>query len=808
MRDLLVGRQGGVPVAALDVLAAPALVAAVGDVLDRTDRAALLGARVADDLHDLVPGLSPPLRRTALTIRRSVHAGCCPPAVAAAARALAPALPAPSALRLLGWVRLHDRLTDALATAGDALAGLDRGARAAITVLSEPDLLRGLAFASPAFATTLIDGRVDPRAGSRSTRTAVQYLTRAALKPSPFSSLGTLGLTGWSTGQEVPIGPDRHAGGEAPVAGRSSFRPLAMALHRACWGDPAAWLGSTPPSLLLPEVHRVDQVLVSLLPTYQRAQGVWFRQDEPGAVGVVPDDPSTASTPTRSAPTRSAPTSTAPAGTAPTSTARLAATDPARAVRTGAAAVSTPWSLPDPLHLAGLPDSLAGTALPQGVLKQVRAAADAEADLATATDARQVVRATDRLRAAAREVFAELGAPAPDWLEQAPLAHETVVRRPAPPTGGRTAVQRVERDLARSVQVAPAYRALVRSFVRRHGSGGRTSLLDFCVRTLVEVEARSVPPDLRPQPVGDLPRGHGSLARPASAVFFQTLPDDRVVLNAVAPAMLGSWARWCGEPALATPLGLQVRALSAARHPAVEVFQFGAAADWTTVQRPVCADLPMVVWGTERAAALSTGTPAPVELSAFTLRHDPATDTLQIDGVGGPAALVYTGAVPPYLLGGVPALLAMIADPWTVRLDTGDPHGTPTAAGVRAVPRVERAGAVLRRAAWHLAASHWPTRTARRGVPGLLEVERFFRRHDLPRECFVRRGGRDKPRWVSLDHPLTVLTQFAEPTPPGPWTITEALPGRAESAGATTGAGTGARPAAHVTEYLAVLDHG
>jgi len=121
-----------------------------------------------------------------------------------------------------------------------------------------------------------------------------------------------------------------------------------------------------------------------------------------------------------------------------------------------------PWALSDSLHLAALPDRLSRTALSTGVVKQVTAAARAERQLLEATDAAGISAATESLRAAATEVFAELGVPAPEWLVDAPLAYETVVATSPAPSRGRNALRQLESHLHDAVRVAPSYQQLTR----------------------------------------------------------------------------------------------------------------------------------------------------------------------------------------------------------------------------------------------------------------------------------------------------------------------------------------------------------
>jgi hypothetical protein len=325
-------------------------------------------------------------------------------------------------------------------------------------------------------------------------------------------------------------------------------------------------------------------------------------------------------------------------------------------------------------------------------------------------------------------------------------------------------------------------------------SGDRpVDALTFCVQVLRAFERGVLTHPGATTPVGPVPRGHLTLARPATCVYHQegragALP----VVNKVNPAYAGNIARWATIPALREPVTAQVTALTARRHPGCVQYQFSAGADWTTTQRPAVRDWPLITWGPDRAVG-PHGHETTVPLSAFQVRRDRPSGTLQVlDPDGRPAALCYAGAVPPYLLGGVAGILAMITDPWISRLPV--PPGDGATAS-----RLVLDGVVLRRRGWTFAPEHMPQVDGADPARALLEVERWRRRHGLPDEVFVAAtrpdapfGRPDKPTWLSAQHPITALAALRGPATR--WDVTEALPTSGDSPRAI--------------EYCSVIEHG
>ena len=783
MTSVVLTRTAGLAPRALAALADPSTVAAIHAVLAAEADLPISADLVSDALYEAIPQLPAHLRGSALAVRRSTRPGR---AVKVPTAELLDALAPETRSAVERWSVVAQSLP-ALRAAVEAqlAAGAARALVRGAGELRSGEVLRGIAFASPQFCARLLSSRPVTAEGttSRFARSLVHYLSRTALKPSPFSTLATVGVAGFAAGDSVGM----HATGRSLLQ-RTAFRSLPMALWLACLSQPEAWAQVMSRQVMSGQPHPVRPIdtatvqgrAYALIPSYSVARGLYYRHDDlvelsdPNEVAGPPGAPRSVD-------------------------------DWARAVATGTVHPVTPWGLSSGGHLDRLVDVFErrddrpGAGLADPVIKQLSAAAVAERQALTATDPVRVIAAQADLRAAATEVFAELREPVPAWLASAPLVHETVATAVATPAIDPGRLAPLAALLTDRLSVTPFYRLLVDGFVRRHGIGGRCGVLDFCADVLVAMENGIVSPPTESEPVRDLPRGHLSLARPASAVFYQEA-GERLVINKLVPGYLGTVARWAGVPALAGRIETAFRELAAHRHPGCRTYQYTASADWTTLQRPV-STMTLVTWGADRAAS-----DAGVPLSRFSLRHDNASGTLQFeDPDGSPAALEYTGTIPPYLVGGVAGVLAVLSDPWTVALP-GVARPSRRGDGMVANPRISLGGLVVRRASWFVASDQLPM-AGGTAAESLVEAERWRRAKGLPEEFFVttHRSTADdahapKPAWVSFDHPLTVLAALAElngHSDATGWTITEALPAAGHR-----------RPDRPVTEYLSFLDHG
>ncbi|MER5201876.1 hypothetical protein [Streptomyces sp. NPDC002825] len=768
---LIVSRVCGLPAAAVDALRAEGTVTGVRRALDAQERARRLAEPLGDALHALVPrpDLDGRTRRTVLRLRRDVHNLRTGPGTRTAAGLVTGLLDAEPARLLADW---QDALTvgeTALREAREASGPeLEAAGRALLGALRTPSVARGLALASPDFTRELLKHPEDgaPSWDSRLARTATAYLTRTALKPSPFGTLTTVGVDG--TGDSGA----RHA--------VSSSRAAALHLLHT-W---AAAPGAPDRIRLLPHPGVRDGR--AALPLYCHAGGVFLREDEITDVSAARRL-----------------WSDLPAGpVSPEEAARLLGTGPeeiARLVAMGLLLPVTPWALPDGRHFTALAES-AGP-VRDLVADAVRVLADAEACLGPDTGSAERAAATVRARTALVDAYAALRRRPPDWLPSAGLLHEAVAHGPedGAPLGphARERLRELGAGLHGWVRRSALYDRMVAEFVRRYGAGGSHDLLGFCYDFLTADPFRSTTTGTREQvaPAPRTPHGHGTLAAPAQTVFFQTA-DDLLVVNRVHSGFSGMVARWAAIPSLHDRIDTAITEWTGALHPGCRVYQLSAHADWIEFQRPAVRGPQRVGWGPELA---EHGRDAQ-DLRGFALAHDPATGTLQATAPDGhPAAFAYLGAVPPRSLHGVDRLLATLSDPWTL----AGPAAAGDGSGCQ--PRLQRGGIVLRRATWEFPPDRVPVPDRRQPpVDFLVAAERWRREQELPEEVFLTQvspGQHHKPQWVGFAHPHSVWSAFRRiDSTTTAVRLTEALPARRQH---PTAPGADGGPRA--TEYIALL---
>jgi hypothetical protein len=749
----VLARQCRLPAATLDALRDDATAAAARELLRSRRTMQALRDRVEDVLHGLVGGCDDTgRRRELLGARRNVHKDV----VAARHEALLDEV-ATDNPDVATWLAAA-RASRELSGPDDAARGrLASAAGRVVRLLDDPGLRRGIAFASTAFARELDQrpsGPVDP--DGRLARTAVSYAVRAALKPSPFSSLATLHAVRSS---DVGVRADD---GEGWSRDHTTFRPLAVELHGRCVQRPFAWAGPKPVRAQRIPSMQMRSGTYAFLPHYAHQGSLYYRTDELTEL-----------------------TSEAPP---------LNAAD---GVATGRLHARRPWALTDGHELGLLAGDGRDRGWPAEVVDALGGAAEAEGRVHRAQRPDEVVDAIEALHDGARDALTAVGSRAGLWLLREPLVHESVS---GPALAAPAALpSELARVLSRRVVPLAFYDTLRRLFSALHGSGS-APLVAFCAEATLALERALVGTPDRHE-LDDLPRGHLSLARPASVVYHQH-SGGRVVVNTVMADYLGSRSRWGRLATLTGDLVADAVTTATTRHPGTVAYQFSASTDWTTTQRPG-PGLPLAEWG---PALLDH--PGAHDLAAFRIHLDPDTRTLQLtDPDGAPAALLYGGAIPPHLLKGVEGVLAVIASPWAVL--------PPTARAVEVdgglvTPRLEGPDVVWGRRTWSLSPEVVPT-WARGGhvTDVLARVEAMRERFAMPGELFVatveagsaRPVG--KPTWLSVDHPLTVLTALRDPGPRvRRWVFTEALPALAEAGSSAHGEG------GYVTEFVAVVDHG
>lgn len=762
---VVLARRAGLARKDLDLLSDAALAGKAREWLEVTAALDDAADRAEADLHAAIGGLQDRARRRELlALRRGIHSGVVAERLEGVLRREADGLESVAAWRSARARR--DELAN-LPTPNVLQGPLAQGVA---ELLGDPAFLHGLAIASPAFAAEVMAvqrGRT-PSNGARFVRSALRYLSRAAHKPSPFSTLATLhGVLPESGGGQVTAQP-------GVSQERTTFRPLAVELFHALLSIPDIWASDRAPTVGEPATARVAGATVGLLPHYACRDGLFYRSDELTELTeeVLPE----------------------------TAMDRVAV---------GRALVQKPWAITEIGELQSLA-SWAQDRLSGPIVEILQALSTWESEFTRAESPREIVSCLTGLTSAARDAFDELQRPAPSWLRTESLGHESVA---GPLVAADTAVEHVLTAaapvMAARTRLVPLYTHLMALLDARHGDR-RVGLLEFAIEALTALDQAAYtgrPPATQPPP-----RGLGSLLRPASVAYVQD-SSAGVVVNSLQADFLGSRSRWARLEQVRAAVTVDAVETARWRAPDTVAYAFTASGDWTATQRPN-EILPLAAWGPELLDS-----PAAVDLSRFTVRLERASHTIQIEDLRGRAAsLHYVGAIPPHLLVGVEGILCTISAPWFIApisvAATGCGHEGREG---EVAPRVVGAGVVWARRTWTIpepapsgtssvdlrwSPPRW--RTGDQVVPFLADVERWRQRHGIPEEFFVRRQPAPsvlpgKPTWVSVEHPLTVCAAF-DAGARGGLVVTEGLPASTDPR-STLGDG-------HVVEFQAVVQHG
>ena len=781
-----IARTCGLTPRELIAVAAPRLLQSYEELRSDTDLLASLGPALADRLTPVVPLLPPTARRAVLSLRRSAHVG----------RPAGPRDVVPDQLAEFAaddlvadarrYLDLSRRLTagaEAVRRAAGPDLGVDLDRLAA--VLATPAIRRSLALASPDFARTL--HRPLPAGGSarrRWLRSAVGYLVRCALKPSPFGSLTTVAAVP-STAEEGM--PEFTAIGDADRSVVTGTLPLAIELllaaaRAAARNDDDAILLRANASLrsgdLLPTV---------LVPVRLCSDGFFFRDENrlrPVGVpaGLLP------------------PTDTPEPAGAKEWRRRLGVSGGALS-RLVSAGVLQPVLPFDPATTGPL--TALATALP--TLPGIGVLAEHERELGDTDPVRRAA-AVGGLRTATAASLAAMGRRAPGWLATAPLAHD-VVRTPttaaAPPAPVIADLWRFAAALGRDTVRTMFYDQLVASFVAEYGRGGTCGdLLDFCYRVVGGDrwfrELMAARQTDRSTPVVGLPAGRGTLAPATACVLAQSAVDvtggEVTVVNRMNTGPGALLARWAVRPEIGAALAGHTSWLTDL-HPGCRVLSVSAGEDWAPVQRQPAGGLGRLRWPTSLHPAApavdiaADTTDADLDLADLGLRLDPIDDTLQAfdRGTGTAVAFAYLGVMPRHLITGPLRVLMTLSDPWVIRTRVGgdvpDDDAPAATAPARRQDRRTLADVVIERQTWSLPVAGLPQLAGLDDPVTLLQqLQTFWQAMDLPPQVFLAgesaAGARvGKPAWVSLAHPITAWAALqALDSRVARVTITEALP--------------------------------
>lgn len=768
-------RVGGAPVSALDGLLTTRLNSAVDEVSHRRHAAENASDAAVDVLYDAVPGLDTELRRAALDLKRDAHNDREPDVQPGVVTDVVAELDEPGDDAVLGWYEAQRAVTRAEDEADEAFEQ-DVASIAAFVDgwMGDDAISRAVALASPAFSRALDDqpvsGVTDPT--SRTMRTAVGYLCRAAVKPSPFSWFTTLQLG--RVQRHLPTGDPTPA-----LASARSQVHVVQALACEIVDVMARHGVGVDDWELLPNAF-VDAdedagPVWTFVPMYQFLQDnfFWRRDDVVDArqyqhlVEVVARHGRGTLSEWRDA--------LATEGLPPAVLPRLLDTRALRPV--------LPPALPDTMPVESLADELdahhgAEVAAVAAGLRSLRSTVLELPD----ADAGERVDLLDDVAHAATDLFSGLEQPRPQWLDPTQLVYENVRGDHDVVSLGEDVVD--DLSVVADVLSPRLFRGHLHDHVRAIfledvGAGGTCEdILGFVARHTAGEEAiqRFQVTAMQDQAVSDdevaqrsVVTGPGVLP-PTALVMFQLVARDaaaiaagdyRLVVNDVSLGGLGYFCRYRGlmeEDRLADDLGTWLTA----RADGARLLEAPVALDYNGLQHRSSALLPQLRWPTEMTQ-LEEAVP-PDEL---VLTHDAQSDRLVLADRGGtPVALTYTGVVPTTLISGPVRHLLAVSSPWALDHHPRDrfrdtPRPAPAPDDVVESPRVTEGRVVLQRRCWRMPRAAFPLAdTDSIDRHAMTAFDRWRSKHDMPAELFVRVerrsqdfGPNPKPLWLHTASP-------------------------------------------------------
>ncbi|ONF71363.1 hypothetical protein [Amycolatopsis keratiniphila] len=718
---------------------------------------ASIGASLAEVCYTLVPALddTPALRRVALAVKRAAFRSATLPADA---DDLSDHLPPDARKLLAAYHRTTEETAESLRELASSVA-LD-SARARATLVAQLDhepFVRSLALAAPEWTRHGLSKAWEGELDNRNLRTLYSYVTRTAVKTSPYSRLTTVSMPGVAgTGSRSYSGAalaqlalraaarDREL---APllryrVAAHTSTRPGGFVLLTEAegqgpmsWSSPSTGHDAAAPAWLFQADNERDHTFAELreLMGGRDSWARYLRMLDSGWVHPVVCPPGTG--------------------------------DPLQGLTE---TLSAAEGHPMPVRLHRLHRSitrLADAALPERTAT-ITAAKEAQAEWRAASGIRMWT--PDLVYEDAATGF---GVPEPVDAEP----------------GGELSAYASE--LRPHLFRSHLYDFLLEAFVSRFGRGGRcTDVFGFLAALTVEDRAslplsqafsrdRSRADATRR---ADLPVGRTS-APPSVAVLFQEADTEagRVpVVNQLCDGVGGMVSRFTGV--LGDPLSDALVEWFSALWPGIARYELVNSRACTTAQYTAAGRLPALIVPGEGMPAR----PGDLPLERTTLIHDADRGVLELLGPdGGPFGLAYLGLIPPHLSSGLPRLLTVLANPWVAPHEFGDRQQ----AGLRpgepelvARPRKTVGRTVVERANWLCHADRLPLPV--KGEPEsetVLRAHRWRREHGIPAEVFCRRidDFTAKPLWADLRSAVSLAVLRQELTGSVPVRITEALPG-------------------------------
>ncbi|EME52555.1 hypothetical protein [Amycolatopsis decaplanina] len=718
---------------------------------------ASIGASLAEACYALVPMLddAPALRRVVLAVKRAAFQSATLPAEA---DDLAGHLPSDARELLAAYHRTAEESAELRRELASSVAADSEQARATLVAqLDHQPFVRSLALAAPEWTRHGLGKARKGKLDNRNLRTLYSYVTRTAVKTSPYSRLTTVAMPGVvSTGTRSYTGAalaqlalraaarDREL---APllryrVAAHTNVLPGGFVLcNEAGSQGPMSWLSisvchdaAAPAWLFVTENERdYDFAELRELMGGRDPWARYLRMLDSGWIHPVVCSPGTG--------------------------------DPLQGL---ADTLSTAEDHPMPGRLRRLHRSISGLA--------AAALPERTATIAAAKETQAEWRAASGVRMWTPDLVYEdaaTGFSVPDPLD-AELGRE---------------LSAYASELRPHMFRSHLYDFLLEAFVSRFGRGGRcTDVLEFLAALTVEDRAAEPMSKALLKDRGrvdaarraELPVGRTS-APPAVAVLFQEADteDGRVlVVNQLCDGVGGIVSRFTGV--LGDRLSGALDEWASSMWPGIARYELVNSRACTTAQYTSAGRLPAMVVPGEGMPAGAGDLP----LERATLVHDADRDVLELLGPDGrPFGLAYLGLIPSHLSSGLLRLLNILANPWVAPHEFGDRQLTglpPGDSEVIARPRRTVGRTVVERASWLCHADRLPLPVkGEHESETVLRAHRWRREHGIPAEVFCRRidDFTAKPLWADLRSAISLAVLQQELAGYGSVRITEALPG-------------------------------
>lgn len=779
-------RTAGLPLEVVDGRPYDRCIELLKELNHHLDEVHRVGIEIADCLHGVANRLTKKsnLYGPVLRLRRDAH-NCRPPSpsLERSLIQIREALNHEERQSLDYWLMRLDELATARRLYEVGVEAAVEGSRLErLQALMRPEIIKGVAIASPTLCLSLLDGDAPTRPAKRRRleRSLARYVGRISRKISPFSTLTTV----------ITQSPEGTAESRpdsvitiAPALRQTLLETLAM--HEPCSKDIV--LRAPKASMTSPQAEACARVLLPLRSCcgdFFYAEDIAF--DIPRDLDIL-------------------------------------------------ASEKTPHSIKEWLQILEydswllnelIVDGLLVPELPPGGLKEIvtklascghasgtalGAILDAEALVG---DSRPEVRSVAilQLRERALKFIAMRERVAPSWMRTAPLVHETcVTNTELAPVIPPDSLYRLMTDVANVIRPTVArsmfYNALIEAFQALSGSTNRLSLIQFvtlCLSSpsMTTITAQAMWRDVqrdknaRTDGVNEILQcdGFGTLAPATFTAFLQPIGDrseawSLAALNRVNQGPGGLLLRWGELPSCAKHLAAHYAPWLQSLHPGARIAALTTGDSWAGVRKIPDDVIPRLLWPT--GAWSSRRHEDDILASDLDVVLDSESMTLQLvlRATGQPVALPYVAVIPQHLLRGAGKILHALTDPWVydfrVGLEVTDTGREPKQP-IEVIPREVAGMVVVRRHSWRALTHAMPLVGARHN-PGpatlLAEYHRWRSQHEIPRRVYVKAGQqvvgrlrRNKPQFVDLADPSTLdlLLKLAEEVS---WvSIEEALP--------------------------------